>query len=74
MPSYESIPELLQDRFQSSEEDNCKIIHASYMYTAHMYYPCLKKGISIAKDLQTKPASEELYGLHTDSQFFFEKP
>lgn len=44
------------------------------MYTAHMYHLCLKKGIGTAKDLQTKLASEELYGLHTDNRFFFEMP
>lgn len=74
MSTYDSVLELLKDGFQSSEKDNCKIIRASYMYTGHMYHLCLKKSISTAKDLQTKPASEELYGPPTDNRFFFEMP
>lgn len=74
MPSYDSVLELLKDGFQSSEKDNCKIIHASYIYTAHMYHLCLKKGISTAKDLQTKAASEELYGPTQITDFFLRCP
>lgn len=51
MPSYESVIELLTNGFQSSEDDNCKNLWASYMYTACRYNLSLKKGISTAKDL-----------------------
>lgn len=65
---------MLKDEFQSSEEDNCKNTHASYIYTVHTYHLCLKKGIRTAKDLQINPTSEKLYGLHKGDQFFTEMP